>query len=78
MIAKNSYPNIPISFYSVSIPGPMNQMANCLSRLCSQNNNIKLPKLHIYQITIQLKARSDSLNQLHIAIQEDDDLVLLK
>ena len=53
-------------------------MANCLSRLGSQNSNIKLPKLHIYQITSQLKARSDSLNQLHIATQEDDKLVLLK
>ena len=54
------------------IPGPMNQLADCLSRLGSQNDNIKLPKLHIHQITSQLKARSDSLNQLHIATQEDD------
>ena len=26
----------------------------------------------------QLNARSDSLNQLHVATQEDDELVLLK
>ena len=56
----------------------MNQLADCLSKLGSQNDNIKLPKLHIYQITSQLKARSDMLNQLHIATQEDDKLVLLK
>ena len=56
----------------------MNQLANCLSRLGTQNDNIKLPKLHIYQITNQLKARSDTLNQLHIATQEDDELILLK
>ena len=57
----------------------MNQLADCLSRLGSQNNNIKLPKQHIYQITSQLKARSDSLNQqLHVATQENDEIVLLK
>ena len=56
----------------------MNQLANCLSRLGNQNYNIKLPKLHIFQITSQLKARSDGLNQLHIATQEDDELILLK
>ena len=33
------------------IPGPTNQLADCLSRLPSQKDNIKLPKLHLYQIT---------------------------
>ena len=56
----------------------MNQLVDCLSRLGSQNDNIKLPKLHIYQITSQLKARSNSLNQLCIATQVSDELVLLK
>ena len=60
------------------IPGPTNQLADCLSRLGNQNDNIKLPKLFVYQITSQLKARSDSLNQLHVATQEDDELILLK
>ena len=32
----------------------------------------------MYQITSQLKARSDTLNQLHTATQEDDELILLK
>ena len=50
----------------------MNQAANCLFRLGNQNDNIKLPKLYIYQITNQLNARSDSLNQLHIATQKDE------
>ena len=61
----------PYHFTVCHIPGPMNQLADCLSRLGSQSDNIKLPKLHIYQITNQLKASSDSLNQLHIATQED-------
>ena len=60
------------------IPGPMNQLADCLSRLGNQNDNIKLPKLYIYQITSQLKARCDTLNQLCTATQEDDELILLK
>ena len=68
----------PYHFTEHYILGPMSQLADCLSRLVSQNDNIKLPKLHIYQITSQLKARSDTLNQLHIATQEDDELILLK
>ena len=36
------------------------------------------PKLHAYQITNQLCARSDSLNQIRIATQEDDELALLR
>ena len=55
----------------------MNKLANCLSRLGKPNDNIKLPKLHIYQITSQLKARSDTLNQLHVATKKDDKLILL-
>ena len=60
------------------IPGPTNQLAVCLLRLGNQNDNIKLPKVYIYQITSQLKARSDTLNQLHTPTQEDDKLILLK
>ena len=37
---------------------------------------IKLPKLHAHQITIQLHTRSDNLNEIRIATQEDDELVL--
>ena len=79
MIAKNPYTwTLPYHFTVCHIPGPMNQLVDCLSRLGSQNDNIKLPKLHIYQITSQLKARSNSLNQLCIATQVNDELVLLK
>ena len=56
----------------------MNQLADCLSRLGNQNDGIKLPKLCIYLITSQLKAKSDTLNQLHTATQEDNKLILLK
>ena len=65
----------PYHFTVCHILGPMNQLVDCLSRLGNQNDNIKLPKLHIYQITSKLKAKSDTLNQLHIATQEDDKLI---
>ena len=68
----------PYHFTVHHILRPMNQLANFLFRLGSQNDNIKLPKLQIYQITSQLKARCGSLNQLCIATQEEDELVLLK
>ena len=68
----------PYHFTVHQMPGPMNQLADCLSILGTQNDNIKLPKPHIYQITSQLRARSDTLNQLCIATQEDDKLTLLK
>ena len=59
-------------------PGSTNQLSDCLSQLGGQKDTIKLPKLHIHQITNQLSARSDSLNHMRIAIQEDDELALLK
>ena len=55
-----------------------NQLADCLSRLGDQKDTIKLPKLHIYQITQQLLAKSDSLHQLSLSMQADDELALLK
>ena len=59
-------------------PGSTNQLADCLSWLGLQKDTIKLPKLHIHQITSQMNARSDSLNDIRIATQEDDELALLK
>ena len=56
----------------------MNLLADWSSRLGTKNDNIKLPKLYIYQITNQLNARSVTLNQLHIAAQEDDEPILFK
>ena len=55
-----------------------NQLADCLSHLGGQKDTIKLPKLYAYQITNQLCARSDSLQQISIVTQEDDELLLLK
>ena len=55
-----------------------NQLADCLSPLDGQKDTIKLPKLHVYQITNQLCARSNSLQQIRIATQEDDEIALLK
>ena len=68
----------PYHFKVRYIPGLTNHMADCLSRLGFQKDSISLPKLHINQITSQLKARSDSLHNLQIATQDDDKLVILK
>ena len=46
------------------IPGATNHVADCLSRLRVQKDSISLPKLHVNQITSQLKARSDSLHNI--------------
>ena len=60
------------------IPGPKNLLVDCLSRLGDQKDNIKLPKLHVYQISQQLSARSNKLQELQEATQADDELALLK
>ena len=49
-----------------------------MSRVGGLQDSIKLPKLSIYQITSQLNARSDSLQQLQEATQADDTLAILK
>ena len=67
----------PYNFTVCYIPGTTNQLADCLSRLGDQKDTIKLPKLHVYQIT-QLSARSNSLHQLRVSMQADDELALLK
>ena len=68
----------PYYFNVWYIPELTNQLADCLSQLGGQKDTIKLPKLHAYQITNHLCSRSDSLEQIIIATQEDDDLALLK
>ena len=68
----------PYHFTVHFIPGLTNQLADCLSQLGGQKDTIKLPKLQLYQITKQLSAKSDSLNKLRLATQEDDELALLK
>ena len=68
----------PYHFTVHYFPDLTNQLPDCLSQLGGQKDTIKLPKLHLYWITKQLSTRSDSLNQLTLATQEDDELVLLK
>ena len=60
------------------IPGPTNQIADCLSRLGVQKDSISLPKLQVNQITSQLKAQNDSLHSIRLATQADDNLTILK
>ena len=55
-----------------------NQLADCLLQVGGLQDSIKLPKLSVYQITSQLNARSDSLQQLREATQADDTLAILK
>ena len=54
----------PYHFKVRYIPGLTYHVTDCLSRLGFQKDSISLPKLHINQITSQLKARSDSLHNL--------------
>ena len=49
-----------------------------MSQLGGQKDTIKLPKLQAYQITNLFCARNDSLQQIRIDTQEDDELALLK
>ena len=55
---------LPYNFTVRYIPGPRNLLADCLSRLGDQKDTIKLLKLHVYQISQQLPARSDTLHEL--------------
>ena len=68
----------PYHFKVRYIPGITNHVADCLSRLGFQKDTISLPKLHVNQITSQLKARSNSLHNLQIATQDDDKFAILK
>ena len=54
----------PYHFKIRYIPGATNHVADCLSRLGVQKDSISLPKLHVNQITSQLKARSDILHNI--------------
>ena len=54
----------PYHFKVRYIPGLTNHVVDCLSRLGFQKDTISLPKLHINQITSQLKARSNSLHNM--------------
>ena len=68
----------PYMFTVRYIPGTTNQLVDCLSCLGNQKDTIKLPKLQVNQITKQLQARSNSLQQLRVATQADDQLAILK
>ena len=69
---------LPYHFTVQYILRSTNQLADCLSNLDGQKDTLKLPKLYAYQITNQLCAKSDSLQEIRIATQEDDEPVLLK
>ena len=56
----------PYMFTVRYIPGMTNQLADCLSHLGDQKDAIRLPNLHMNEITKQLPARCDSLQKLKI------------
>ena len=60
------------------IPCIMNQLSDYLSHLGGQKDSIKLPKLQVHQNTSHLNARSDCLQGIRVATQEDEQFVLLK
>ena len=68
----------PYHFTVCYITGLTNQLADYLSWLGGQKDTIKLPRLHLNQITKQPSIRSDSLNQLRLATQEYYELIILK
>ena len=68
----------PYNFKICYIPGATNHVADCLSRLGVQKDSISLLKLHIHQVTSQLKAREDSLHSIRLATQADENLAILK
>ena len=68
----------PYHFKVRYIPGQTNHVADCLSRLGFQKDYISLPKLQVNQITSQLKARSNSLQNIQTATQADEKLTILK
>ena len=60
------------------IPGRTNLLADFMSQHGGHKDTIKLPKLHVHQITSQLQTRSGSLNEMRISMQEDDEHVFLQ
>ena len=68
----------PYNFTVHYIPGATNQLAECLFQMGDQKDTIRLPKLQINQITQQLPAGDDSLQQLRMVTQTDDELAILK
>ena len=68
----------PYDFSVRYIKGSTNQLADCLSRLGCQKDQIELPKQKIHTIIRQLPATADRLNQFHTETTQEEELVLLK
>ena len=60
------------------IPGPTNQVADCLSGLGCIKDNIVLPKLRVNAITQQLSNPDDVIQDIRLETAKDDELSLLK
>ena len=60
------------------IPGPTNQVADCLSQLGCIKDNIVLPKLRVNAITQQLSNPDNVIQDIRLETAKDDELSLLK
>ena len=60
------------------IPGVTNQLADCLSILGAQKIPSSYQSCTFIRLQVNLYARNESLNDIRIATQEDDELALLK
>ena len=69
---------LPYDFEIKYLPGPQNQLADCLSRIGCQKDQIQLPKVNVNEITATLTAPAAQLTKLKNETEQDDELVLLK
>ena len=60
------------------IPGPTNQVSDCLGQLGCIKDNIVLPKLRVNAITQQLSNLDAVIQDIRLETAKDDELSLLK
>ena len=60
------------------ITGPTNQLADCLLRLGNQKDNIKLPKLYVYQNYQSTQGQEWYIKPTPYSYPRNDELILLK
>ena len=66
----------PYNFTMCYIPGATHQLADCLYWMGDKKDTIRLPKLQVNQITQQLPAWNNSLQQLRMATETDDEFAI--
>ena len=59
------------------IKGKMNVVADCLSRLGITKDHIKLPKVMVHSVSVELPATKEFLDRIRTATQKDREMQLL-